>query len=341
VKELKKRGKQVFLMDGNYKKEFGEYLKDCYDPIDVKNDEYVTIINQPPPRWPKSYGYKNLVGYLAFEGELNDEWVKIINESPIKELWTPSNYCKKMFTKSGVTKPIWVIPHGVDPDLWVSKKVDDEEFLKLKENGEFVFLASGTYQNNRKGFDLLARAFSEEFGPDEKVKLVFKINKIYNPNDNFSRYIKQFVNQTGNTRIEYVDKDLSPERLVDLYNSVDVFVSPHRAEGFGINILNALAIGLPVITTGATGNMDFCNKDNCLLIDVGANPVWSDFIPPYENSKWEKPSIDSLKRNLRKTYNDYGFFKKRAEKVKKQIRKEWTWKDTVDKIEERVKTLFC
>lgn len=340
IKQFKKDGYDIFLLDNNYNPQFGEYLKDCYDPINVREDEYVTIINQPPVRWQRSVGYKNPIGYLAFEGQLNKEWTKLINESPIKELWTPSTYCKTMFEKSGVNKSIAVIPHGIDPTVWKKKKVTDKDILQVKQDGTFVFFAIGTYQNNRKGFDLLVKAFSEEFGKDENVKLVIKVNKIYSPNESFANYCLPHINKDGNTNIEFIDLDLSEESLIDLFNTVDCFVSPHRAEGFGINILNAMAVELPVIATGSTGNMDFCTKDNCYLIDVDREDVWADFQPPYERAKWSRPSIVSLKRQMRKVFNNPEIARKKAKTAAKEVHASWTWAHTVEKMKKRIKELF-
>lgn len=43
-----------------------------------------------------------------------------------------------------------------------------------------------------------------------------------------------------------------------MYQACDCFVSLHRAEGFGRGIAEALQLGLHVITTGYSGNVDFC-----------------------------------------------------------------------------------
>jgi glycosyltransferase involved in cell wall biosynthesis len=54
----------------------------------------------------------------------------------------------------------------------------------------------------------------------------------------------------------------------------DVLVLPSCAEGMSMVVLEALALGLAVITTAAGGSMDFLeNSRNCLLVSPGDVPA--------------------------------------------------------------------
>lgn len=338
IKELLKRDNHVFVLDPNYRSDFGEEFLDCYKPIDVYRDEYVTIVNQAPPRWGKTEGYKNRIGYLAFEGILPDKWVEIINNSDVKELWTPSSWCKEKFLESGVTKPVAVIPHGINPDVWKEKEVTDQDITDIKEDS-FMFLSIGADNCGRKGFEILAKAFSEEFKPEENVKLLFKVNMIYERGKSFQDKVRRHINPEGNTNIEYLDMDLDEAGMVDLVNTADVFVSATQAEGFGLNILESMAVGKPVIVTGASGQMDFCQEPSVSLIGV-EKEIYAPFKPPYQHSKWYKPDIKHLRKLLRDAYENHEEQKKLAKKVSKKVREEHTWSMVVDKMEERIKELF-
>jgi glycosyltransferase involved in cell wall biosynthesis len=69
----------------------------------------------------------------------------------------------------------------------------------------------------------------------------------------------------------YVHRDLVPNspRLIELYRQADVFVFPTQAEAFGIAALEAIACGVPVITTPVGG-----------LTDIVQDGVNGFFIPP-------------------------------------------------------------
>ena len=328
IRELVKRGyniKYINDLPRNVDEE-KQFLLTLNNNIDIYKDDYFTIINQPPVRWSRSYGLNNLIGYLAFEGVLIPDWIKIINESPILELWTPSNYCKNQFIKDGIKKPIYVIPHGVDPEIWKP--------IETKNNDTFKFLWAGTAHVTRKGLDLAVKAFSEEFKEEgNKVKLKIKSNKIYNTNQDINKLVYQNIVVDGNDNIEICDEDLKETEFVNLMNSVDCYVAPTRSEGFGIITLQAIACNTPVITTVTTGHSDFCNEKNCFIIDCGEEK-WADWHYPYWNTKWKEPSLESLKKQMRKVYDDRN--SKIEMNYSDDIRTNWTWENTVNKIEERL-----
>jgi glycogen synthase len=71
----------------------------------------------------------------------------------------------------------------------------------------------------------------------------------------------------------YADYEHAPE----LYRQADVFVSPTYAEGFSNTILEAMAAGLPVVSTDTVGVAD-CLRDgeNGLLVQPGDVPALAD-----------------------------------------------------------------
>ena len=54
-----------------------------------------------------------------------------------------------------------------------------------------------------------------------------------------------------------IDRQLTYAETLSLNASCDVYVSLHRSEGLGLNLLQAMTLGRPVIVTGFSGNMDF------------------------------------------------------------------------------------
>jgi glycosyltransferase involved in cell wall biosynthesis len=71
----------------------------------------------------------------------------------------------------------------------------------------------------------------------------------------------------SNKRIKLIDKKLSFAELEELYAGAKAYISLHRSEGFGLNILRSMSHGTPVIVTNYSGNLDFCNQENAILIE--------------------------------------------------------------------------
>ncbi|WP_164177193.1 glycosyltransferase, partial [Streptococcus pneumoniae] len=43
------------------------------------------------------------------------------------------------------------------------------------------------------------------------------------------------------------------------WSSIDIYVSLHHAEGFGLTVAEAMARGIPVVATGAGATAEFCD----------------------------------------------------------------------------------
>jgi glycosyltransferase involved in cell wall biosynthesis len=66
---------------------------------------------------------------------------------------------------------------------------------------------------------------------------------------------------------------MSPERLQQLLHCVDAFVLPSEGEGFPITVQEALAAGLPVVTTSQPGYEHFVSPEDVLFVDRDAQAV--------------------------------------------------------------------
>jgi glycosyltransferase involved in cell wall biosynthesis len=61
--------------------------------------------------------------------------------------------------------------------------------------------------------------------------------------------------------------------LLSLFASCDIYISLHRAEGFGIGMYEAMQLGKPVVATGWSGNMAFMDHSSACLTGYRLVPV--------------------------------------------------------------------
>jgi glycosyltransferase involved in cell wall biosynthesis len=340
VKALVKEGCQVQCSDtwhDGY--DFNAGLEFLNSSIGVNKNDTVTIFADYPQHWRDGYG--KIVGHFLHEGtKLHPGWTEMLNQ--VDKIFVPSKATKNLFNYNGVTLPkIEVIPYGVN-ELYVPKQIEK------KEDDAFVFLSVNSWtgqMNDRKGTDLLIKAFDEEFSGNDNVKLLLKISTFWDPKP--EQYYRDAINlilghENENIMINTVY--VPEENLVSYYQMADCFVSPTRSEAFGLTILNAMACGLPVIVTkdNNSGYMDFCKGKDSVLFIKADKMEQADMRFFAKGNLQPIPELDSLKEQMKIAYNEsrgvtISRLKENALKNSEQIRKDYTWQNTAKKIMEFIK----
>jgi len=117
-----------------------------------------------------------------------------------------------------------------------------------------------------------------------------------------------------------VDGFLSEAERNRLTASCDCYVSLHRSEGFGLTMAEAMYLGKPVIATAYSGNMDFMNESNALLVDYDRVPIGEDAGPYGPDGEWADPDLADAARQLRRVFEDAGLAESLAAAAARSIR---------------------
>jgi glycosyltransferase involved in cell wall biosynthesis len=108
-----------------------------------------------------------------------------------------------------------------------------------------------------------------------------------------------------------IDAPMDYRQVLTLYASCDVLVSLHRAEGLGLALLEGMTLGLPVIATGWSGNMDFMTSENSCPVGFSMVPVHSSTQPAYGRANsgeqiWAEPDLGEAAEWMRRLAADPG-----------------------------------
>jgi len=331
VKALVKKGVTIQAADIWHSSfEFNKGLESLNNPIDVKDADF-TIFADYPHLWRDAYG--KVIAYFLHEGtKLHDGWTQILNTADL--VLVPSHATKNLFRINGVQQKIEVVPFGTNPDLYFPEKQEkDDTFL-------FLYVNSWTGKvGDRKGTDILIKAFDEEFKKEEKVKLVLKISTFW-MKEPIEFYVKSIYDILGHSNpnllvnVEY----LPEEKLAEHFKKSDCFVMPTHGESFGLTAINAMACGLPIIITkdNNSGYMDFLRgKDSVLWIDSNKMEQ-ADRKFFAEGNLQPVPDLESLKKQMRYAF-EHKELKEKAIKNSEEIRKNWTWEKSAEKLLEVLK----
>ena len=222
------------------------------------------------------------------------------------EVWVPSEFNRDTFARSGVLREkIRIVPGCFD-----LRKYDRDLLprVTIPHARGFRFLSVFDF-SPRKGWDLLLRAYADEFDPDEDVTLVMKVTGFMAGRRAPEEQVREFLASEGHTRLPHfvLIDDARPEReLLGLYAACNAFVLPSRGEGWGRPYMEAMALGLPTIGTRWSANLEFMNDDNSFLVDIdGLEPCdlrWDN--PLYQGQRWAAPNVRSLREQMRRVMDD-------------------------------------
>jgi glycosyltransferase involved in cell wall biosynthesis len=240
---------------------------------------------------------KFIVGYWAWElPEVPPDWRHGIPF--VHEIWVPSRFVAEAIRPLAAGRPIHVVPHPValaNSNGLRPPRPSDNPFSVLT-----VFNAASSFA--RKNPCAAIKAFRTAFGDDPTTRLIVKGSNL----SSFPQAVallKEAANSAPNVVV--MDEIMSAAGIGSLYDKADVFISLHRSEGFGLTIAMAMLLGLPVIATGWSGNVDFLNDETGIPVHYRLIPARDEQgTYHHPNMMWAEPDIDDAAAALRRLRAD-------------------------------------
>lgn len=188
------------------------------------------------------------------------------------KLLTPTAFSRKALINSGVApEQILTVPLGYDPELFFPLSETERTVLRQKFQwaDHFVYLSvSSMYKH--KGIDLSLKAFAQIAAENPHALLVFKGNESTYSSELSLRSAITCLTATEWERIRhqirYIGKATSMQQIAQLYQAADVLISPYRAEGFNLPVIEAAACGLAILCTAGGPTDETTHTDFALRI---------------------------------------------------------------------------
>lgn len=236
------------------------------------------------------------MGFWLWEQErLPEEWLRFL---PLfDEIWTSSEFCASAI-RASCALPVTVIPHIVEPAY---DAACDRAALGLPED-IFLFLVMFDCHSivERKNPWGAIQAFLKAFGAGKsRAGLVIKARNL---DDESRSAIWRMLE--GYPHVWLLEGDYSKRQVNSLIRAADVYVSLHRAEGFGLVPAEAMYLGTPVIATNWSANTEFMNEDTACLVDAELVRLEKDILPYRKGSRWAQPNLEQAAGYMRRLYED-------------------------------------
>jgi glycosyltransferase involved in cell wall biosynthesis len=205
----------------------------------------------------------------------------------------PSSFVERTFLEYGFSKSKLLLnPYGVDLSAFKQIKKQDDVF-------RVVCAGSFTLQ---KGVQYLLKAFYELNLPNSELIHLGKVNDETN----------ELINKYSCDKIKFMGHQ-EQSSLYKFYSQGSVFAMMSIQDGFGMVLTQAMACGLPIITSSNTGGED-------LITENGKEG----FVIPIRN-------VESLKEKLLFLYENPEKTKKMGEAAKNRVAKGFSWDDYGDR----------
>ena len=178
------------------------------------------------------------------------------------------------------------VPWGTETEIFRPSGVHlaDPDFV--------TFFHSAALSPRRKGTDLVIRAFNKVVGPARLI-----LHAQLDLGRAMPRLRRMMLRLTREKRLKVLTQTVPAPGL---YHLGDVYVYPSRLDGIGLTVPEALACGLPVITSDHPPMNEFVNRSNGRLVPVQR------MYPRRDGYYWEQCEVDEdvLSREMQHFVDD-------------------------------------
>jgi len=171
----------------------------------------------------------------------------------VHEIWTPSDYSRQALAGADAAVPVRLRPHAVSPPARVTPfdrraaGVPEDAFLGVA----IMDISSCPARKNPWAH---VAAWARAFGGDTRHVLILKL-RVAKRTVRVLDELREMIGDAGNIRL--VTREFDEAGIAGLQRAGDVYLSLHRAEGYGLNIRECLEAGVPVVATDYSANAEY------------------------------------------------------------------------------------
>lgn len=308
------------------------FMPDKYDKshrydlniIEVAADQVPTVFSSLDPRL-----YAGNYNVLRTYWELPRApaaWVPMLRG--IDEIWVPNEFVRNAFRE--------IFPGAiiiVQPCVVIDETAVYPNRTKLGlDDRRFYYLFSFDYYSHpdRKNPLGVLKAFQDAFRKgDENVGLIIK--SIGAPAHYPEIKQKMQAAMEADPRIKLFDRSMTRREVFGLLQSCDCYVSLHRAEGFGLGMVEAMNFGKPVIATDFSGSTDFFSEQTGFPVSYKLRPIQPNEYVWTEGQSWAEPNHQKAIELLKLVFENPHLGKKKGDNARTFVRQRYG-KDAVGAV---------
>ena len=271
------------------------------------------------------------IGYWFWELDtLPPDWISF--SGYVDEVWTATSFGRDTVRAScrvpACRMPLPVMLPAPPPLGRAHFGIPDRSLL-------FLYMFDVSSQLERKNPIAAIRAFRQAQLPRDAATLVLKFtNAGYD-----SAGVRRLHEEAEGLPVRMLEGYMDRPELAALLHTADCYLSPHRSEGFGLTILEAMSLGKPSIATMYSGNVDFMTPENSFPLDYTLVELTRRHGPYREGAHWAEPSIDHAARLIREVVANPERAAERGARARSDVERDWSAEATARAVRSRLETL--
>ncbi|KFE33464.1 glycosyltransferase [Thioclava atlantica] len=265
----------------------------------------------------------------------------------VDEIWVSSDYCAQTY-RGATSKPVTNVGMCFQPPPEIDRDAARRALHRQLGVGTppFTFLASFdsfSYLQRKNPLGTL-RAFSAAFPTEQTVRLVIKTQNRQRVSDPAQAALWAEIDQriAADPRITLIDETLAYGGVLELMAGADCYASLHRSEGWGFGMLEGMALGVPVLCTGYSGNLEFCDEETAWLVPArSVEPGPQDYIFVTPGQHWGEPDHAAAVAQMRAVRSDAAARMQKAARARERVRRDFSVAAIARRYDARLKEIFA
>lgn len=273
--------------------------------VDFDLHRYSHIIMMFRSPLPKDLAIGHTVGRIVFhEGDHGIHSTTPFLRESGDDIIAMSDFNYEYFKRAFPNQGVWKISYPFRfRELTAMPRGEVRRKYGIGENDFVVFFNFDFGSYYRKNIPGALMAFATAFKGDRTARLVFKTKGAKENKRQAADMMSKAAEVGISEQFIHIPQFLPKADIDGLAGACDVYLSLHKAEGFGLGIAEAMSQGKPVVVTGWSGNLEFCHKDTAWLV-----PYKKVSIQPHEYpvsmKEWAEADVEAAAAALREIRKD-------------------------------------
>ena len=294
--------------------------------------EHITMLTRDDRPW---------IAHTVWEADrMPSHWPPILNS--FAGVLVPCRWNADVFAMDGVTVPIGVVPHVADLfDETAGGWAGDEGRFDSRDvldslgvpDDTFVVTTIGHW-NARKDPGLAVRAFLRAFTADDPVVLVVKtapqtwLGDLETPGIRAGTAdweLAHIVSKFARPAQVVLVTEFWPEYAIRaLHRATDCYLTLSHGEGWGLGAFDAATLGVPVVTPGYGGLLDYLDPSDAYFVDHAlVRPRFSVAYSYEAHQRWAEPDIEHAAYLLRYVFDHRDEASRRGARAAQRIARDF------------------